>query len=704
MESTVFLHDLAIVLLAAGFAAIVCHRLKQPKMLGYILAGLLIGPHTPPFSFIRDETTIRTLADLGVIFLMVSLGLEFNLRHFRRVGSQAGLSAVLDVGIMLWLGYLVGHQLGWTPLESLFLGGIVCDSSTTILARSLKETGRGHTSFSGYIIGVTVVEDVLAVALIAVLTGLAVTGTVNAGMVAGSLWALILFLGSVIVVGLLTVPRLLNYLSRLDDDEVIILPLVGLCFGISLLAVRMGLSMALGAVLIGAIASESRVLDRAGRLVDPLRHVFSSVFFVAIGLMLDPTMLLRYGGPILLVTAAVVIGKFVNNTISAILTGHDLPTALRAGAGLAQIAEFAFVIAALGLTLGVTRESIYQIGVSAAILTTIINPYFMRLIDRLADVVDRSERCRRWGVGFQLYGEWADRVRRPRMNVVIRKAIRRSFVIMLVNTVLILAAIACARYVSSQIQGLMPALAARPGLVSAVCWLAAMLVCLPLFVATLRKINALGMIFAEMGLPISMTVSWARHMRTFIANAILTAGSVALLLLTFVASSTIFPSREVLILLMGATIAIAWWRWPRMIRIYAQAQSALESVFATHPNAESTPRPSVPGTPDPLALDVNSARIKDHSPIVGRSLASIGLRSRTGATVVGIERGKNRLVNPGPDEILTPGDWVFLLGTPIQVIAARELLSGKDESPSSPKPPADGHPTVGPFDGSESAP
>ena len=245
------MQDLAVVLTAAGFAAVVCHRFNQPKLLGYILVGLLLGPHTPPFSFVKDEAVIHILADLGVVFLMVSLGLDFNFRRFRNVGAQAGIGALLDCGFMIGLGYLVGRHLGFTTVESLFLGAIVCDSSTTILARSLQDWGFSRDKFAGYIIGVTVVEDVLTVALIAVLTGLAVTGAVSAGMVAGSIWMLILFLATVIVVGLLTLPKLLDYFASFDNDELLVVPLVGICFGVSLLAMHAGLSMALGAVLIG---------------------------------------------------------------------------------------------------------------------------------------------------------------------------------------------------------------------------------------------------------------------------------------------------------------------------------------------------------------------------------------------------------------------------------------------------------------------
>lgn len=674
------MQDLAVVLTAAGFAAVICHRFNQPKLLGYILVGLFLGPHTPPFSFIKDEVVVRTLADLGVVFLMVSLGLDFNFRRFRNVGAQAGIGALLDCGFMIVLGYLVGRHLGFTAVESLFLGAIVCDSSTTILARSLQDWGFSRDKFAGYIIGVTVVEDVLAVAVIAVLTGLAVTGAVSAGMVAGSIWLLILFLATVIIVGLLTLPKLLDYFASFDNDELLVVPLVGICFGVSLLAMHAGLSMALGAVLIGAIASESKAVQRSHALIAPLRHVFSAVFFVAIGLMLDPAMLLKYWAPVLIVAGTVITGKFTINTISALLTGHDASTAIRAGAGLAQIGEFAFIIAALGISLGVTSDPVYQIGVTAAIITTMLNPYLLHGADRLAQVIDSSPACRRWTLCFQLYGEWAQRIKTTKQDDAIRKVIRRSLILIIVNTILIVSAIACAGYLAKPQKLLIPSLAEYPDTVPAILWLIAMLLCLPLYIAAIRKFGALGMLLAEMSFPIelntTLNTSWARHMRSFISNVILMAGTLALLMMTFALSSAILQSVWVLILLMVITAAIGLWQRPKMIKVYSQAQMAIQSVFSSDQGTQQH-HASAAKTPEHEHMDMNvkSLSIPDTSKFIGLSIRNIELRTKTGATLVGIQRNDKRIVNPGPDEIIITGDTLFILGTPHQLHSAFDMLS-----------------------------
>ncbi len=680
MGNISFIQDLAVVLTAAGIAAVICHRLNQPKMLGYILVGLLLGPHTPPFSFIKDEVVVHTLSELGVVFLMVSLGLDFNLRKFRNVGTQAGVSAFLDCSFMIGIGYLLGRHFGWSVVESLFLGAIICDSSTTILARSLQDWGFSKDKFAGYIIGVTIVEDVLAVAVIAILTGLATTGAVTAGMVAGSIWILILFLSSVIVVGLLILPKLLDYFSSFNNDELLIVPLVGICFGVALLASHVGLSMALGAVLIGAIASESRAVQRSHELIAPLRHVFSAVFFVAIGLMLDPAMLMKYWSPVLIVSCTVILGKFTINTISALLTGHDASTAVRAGAGLAQIGEFAFIIAALGISLGVTKDPVYQIGVTAAIITTMLNPYLLRGSDRFAWFIDSSPTCRKWTVCFQLYSEWADRMRSSRQDDAVRKAVRRSLIIIVLNTILIVAAIACAGYIARMQKPSIPALAKYPDMLPAALWLAAMIICLPLFIAIIRKFSAIGMLLAEMSFPIDLNTSWSRSMRSFISNTILMAGSIALLLMTFALSSAILQSVEVLIMLMLMTTVIGIWQRPRMIKLYTQAQIALQSVFAS----DQVPANRIPTVEKAvesgqLELNVQKFQIAKNSKVAGNSLRSLELRTRTGATVVGIERGNTRIVNPGPDEILASGDTVIILGTPDQAQSIHDMISANSK-------------------------
>ena len=361
MGETALLHDLAVVMTAAGVAALVAHAFNQPKILGYILAGVVIGPHTPPFSFVHNEATIQTLADLGILFLMFSLGLEFNLRRLRAVGRTAFITAILDVTLMLYIGYEVGRWFGWGELESLFLGAVICDSSTTVLAKLLRELNKSQERFAHIVYATTLVEDLLAIALIAVLTGVASTGSLQGGPVAARMAILAVFLVVVLVVGLLLVPRLLTRVASYRNDELLVIVVLALAFGVSLLAVQLELSLALGAFLIGAITAESGLIGRIELLVAPLRHMFTAVFLMAIGLLIQPALMVQYLLPIVGVAAVIIAAKWVNCSVGSYLSGNDLGTSFRVGIAMGQVAEFAFIIAALGLSLKATRPDVYQV-------------------------------------------------------------------------------------------------------------------------------------------------------------------------------------------------------------------------------------------------------------------------------------------------------------------------------------------------------
>ncbi len=673
--SSTLLQDLAVILLISGVVALVFHRLGQPKLIGYVLAGLIIGPFTPPFSLIRDEHTIRTLADIGIVFLMFSLGLDFNLRRLRRVGATALVTAILDVGVMLWLGYLLGRAFGWSPLQSIFLGAILCDSSTTILAKLLRDMGRTHTRFAGLAVGITVVEDVLAVVLIAVLTGLAATGSVQTGAVALRLWELAMFIILVVIAGLLTIPRAFDYVQRLRNDELMVVTVVGLCFGVALLAVKLELSLALGAVLAGAVVSESRALRRISDLTDPLSHVFSAVFFVTIGIQLNPASLARHIGPIAAASALVIVGKFINTSVGAAIMGHRLDTALLTGAGLAQVGEFAFIIAALSVSLDVGGDELYQIGVAVAVITTLTNGYLIRGTDRALVWLRRSPRWQRWDEALRFYGRWTEPIVRQGAHSAVRKAVRRSVALIVVNLLLISAVFGIAAYAARKI-GQVGAMESIPAeWTAALLWLGAAILSLPLYVVTFRKLNALAMMLAETALPIHLRGAWPAHVRTFMTRVITLAGAAAMVLLTYMLSSTLLPSRESFGLLFLLTLAGGIWARHTLSKLYARAESALHSRLTESPRAPNSEaaRP----IPENLAGEINVQSVvicarpgakREHT------LRTLNVRNRTGTTIVALERGSERITNPDPDMLLHEGDRVYVLGTADQIQSARKLL------------------------------
>ena len=389
MHSVTFLQDLAVVMIVAGLVTVIFHRFKQPVVLGYILAGLIIGPHTPPASFIHDEATIQTLSELGVILLMFSLGLEFSLRKLRHVGGTAFIAALLEILLMVWVGYEIGRFFGWSTMDSIFLGAMLSISSTTIIIKALAELGKSRERFAELIFGVLIIEDILAIVMLALLSGIAMTGALSVMDVGITIGKLGIFLVAALVIGLLAVPRLLGYVGRFKSNEMLLVTVLALCFGFSLLAARLDYSVALGAFIIGAVVAEAREIHRIEILTEPVRDMFSAIFFVTIGMLIDPKMLMTHWLPIAVIAFAVVTGKVITCALGSFVGGNDTRTSLRVGMGLAQIGEFSFIIASLGLQLKVTSEFLYPIAVAVSAITTLLTPYLIKGSDGLVGWFDR---------------------------------------------------------------------------------------------------------------------------------------------------------------------------------------------------------------------------------------------------------------------------------------------------------------------------
>ena len=349
MHLAIFLQDLAIIMIVAGIVTIIFHRLKQPVVLGYILSGVILGPNTPPFSFIHDENIIKTLAELGVIFLMFSLGLEFSIRKLFQVGTAALTAALSEIILMTLIGYEIGRYFGWNQIDSLFLGAMLSISSTTIIIKALTELGMKKENFAQLIFGILIIEDILAIGILALLSGIAAHKSLYLGDSIVTLGKLFVFLVASLVIGILIIPKILAYVVRFKSKEMLLVTVLGFCFGFSLLVMKLGYSVALGAFLIGAIMAESSEIKLIETLVEPLTNMFSAIFFVSIGLLVDPAIIHIYWLPIIVITIALVIGKVIICSLGVFMAGRDGKTSMRVGMGLAQIGEFSFIIASLGV-------------------------------------------------------------------------------------------------------------------------------------------------------------------------------------------------------------------------------------------------------------------------------------------------------------------------------------------------------------------
>ncbi|BAP42524.1 cation:proton antiporter [Pseudomonas sp. 21LCFQ02] len=585
MHAVDFIQDLAVIMLVAGVVTIVFHRLKQPVVLGYIVAGFLIGPHTPPVGLIHDEHTIKILAELGVIFLMFCLGLEFSLRKLFKVGATAFIAAFLEIFLMIWLGYEIGQYFGWGTMDSLFLGAILAISSTTIIVKALNDLKMKNQHFAQLIFGVLIVEDILGIGIIALLSGIAVSGAVSSGEVFSTVGKLSLFMIVALVVGILLVPRLLAYVARFESDEMLLITVLGLCFGFCLLVVRLEYSMVLGAFLIGAIMAESRQLLKIERLIEPIRDMFSAIFFVAIGLMIDPAILIEYAWPIVVITLAVVLGKMISCGLGAFIAGNDGRTSLRVGMGLSQIGEFSFIIAGLGMTLQVTSDFLYPVAVAVSVITTLLTPYLIRAADplsiKLAGVVPR-----RVGRVFTMYGEWLRSIQPQGQSAMLASMIRRILLQVGVNLALVVAIFFSGGYFAGRIGAYMSDWVADVGHQKAWICGAALLLSLPFLIAAYRKLKALSMLLAEMGVKPDKAGRHTERVRKIVAEVIPLLSLVVIFVLLAALSASILPTLELLvvILLVAAVVAAVLWRW--FIRVHSRMQIALLETLG---NNQDTP-------------------------------------------------------------------------------------------------------------------
>ncbi|MES2648216.1 MAG: cation:proton antiporter [Bacteroidota bacterium] len=382
--------DLALILGAAGIITLLFRRLKQPVVLGYILAGLLVSPNFALFPTIGDIAGVQTWADIGVIFLLFSLGLEFSFKKLATVGASAAVTGIFELLVMMGMGYGVGKLMGWPNMDCLFLGGIIAISSTTIIFRAFDELGLKTRQFTSLVMGVLIIEDLVAVLLMVLLSTLAVS-QVSAGtemMIA--ILKLAFFLCLWFLTGIYILPSVLKAISKFLSNETLLIVAIGLCLGMVVLASGAGFSAALGAFIMGSILAETVYGERIEHLVTPVKNLFGAIFFVSVGILINIKLLWQYAGPVILLTLIVLVGKTIFVSGGALIAGKPLRQSVQAGTSMSQIGEFSFIIANLGLSLKVTSVYLYPIAVGVSVITTFTTPYMIRLADPLFIFLQRK--------------------------------------------------------------------------------------------------------------------------------------------------------------------------------------------------------------------------------------------------------------------------------------------------------------------------
>ncbi|SHL56127.1 cation:proton antiporter [Rhodanobacter sp. OK091] len=577
MHEIGFIRDLAVVMIVAGATTILFQRLRQPVLLGYILAGVLIGPHTPGM-LVDDPRAIDDISNLGVVLLMFTLGLEFSLRKLREVGIGVLVVAVGEVGLMLWIGYGLGGLFGWTGMDALFLGAIISLSSTMVATRTLTEGGQRRQPFAHLVVGLLVAEDVLAILMLTLLTAVAIGGSVQAEAAFTLIGHLGLFVVVGMILGLLLLPRLVDYVAGFDRDETLLVSVLGICFGASLLAAWMGFSVALGAFLAGAVVAESRSVGRVLHLVEPLRDMFAALFFVAIGLKIDPAMLLQYALPALLIAAVVIVGKTLVCSLGIFVVGHDARTALRSGLGMAQIGEFSFVIATLGLSLHVISPFIYPIAVAVSVLCMAASPYLTRSAGGLANGLSRvTPRSVKLLAGS--YSGWLENLKPVNENAAIAAIFRRLLWHIAINILLVVTLFTMGAYVNAHNWNWFSIFGIDRDLRHTLIWACALFLSLPMLIAIYRKAEALGMLLAEIGIRERFAGSYTQAIRNVLARIIPLVTLLALALLVSALGSAILPPRGIALSLVVLGVVLAVILWRSLVKMHARLQAALKETL-----------------------------------------------------------------------------------------------------------------------------
>ena len=373
------IQDLALMLVVAGVVTLIFKRLKQPLVLGYIVAGFLVSPHMPLTASVADTEDIHLWADIGVMFLLFSLGLDFSFKKILKMGASPIISTITIIFCMSMLGVLVGQLFNWPKMDCIFLGGMLAMSSTTIIYKAFDDLGLRQQQFAGMVMSVLILEDILAIVMMVMLSAIASGNNPDGGQMLGSVMKIGFFLVLWLVVGIFAIPLFLRSVRKLINDEVMLVVALGMCCAMAVFSTKVGFSSAFGAFIMGSILAETVEAERIEKLVEPVKNLFGAIFFVSVGMLVDLDILVEYAFPIMALVLTILIGQSIFGSLSFMLGGESLKSAMRCGFSMAQIGEFSFIIASLGLSLGVISDYLYPVVVAVSVITTFLTPYMIRL-------------------------------------------------------------------------------------------------------------------------------------------------------------------------------------------------------------------------------------------------------------------------------------------------------------------------------------
>ncbi|RNI25842.1 cation:proton antiporter [Rufibacter latericius] len=648
--------DLGLILGAAGITTLLFKKLKQPLVLGYIIAGLLVGPHVALFPTIMENESITIWAEIGVIFLLFSLGLEFSFKKLVKVGGASSVMALIEVVVMLLLGYLAGKILGWSTMDSIFLGGILSISSTTIIIRAFDELGVKSQRFAGLVFGVLIVEDLVAILLLVLLSTLAVSQQFAGTEMLAAVLKLAFFLMLWFLGGIFLIPTFLRKASKLMNDETLLIVSLALCFLMVILAAQAGFSPALGAFIMGSILAETTKAEKIEHLISSVKDLFGAIFFVSVGILIDPATIVNYAGPIAVITIVTLVGKFLSISAGGLISGQGLKTSIQSGMSVSQIGEFSFIIATLGVTLKVTSDFLYPVAVAVSAITTFTTPYMIKLAEPLYRTVDRvlPEKWRKslnqYSSGTQTISTTSD-----------WKLVLQSYGINLVvfSVIIISIVLLSGRYLNPLITQHVV-----EGTLGNIATTVITLIFMAPFLWALAvhhpQKEAQGRIWAN------------RNYRSLIIVLEFGRIAVAILFIGFLLNQFFSVQLAVFGGLLITALMVVFSK--RIQRFYIR----IENRFVRNLNArEIQEAAKMHHTLTPWDVHLTSFDVMPESAVVGQSLLDLQIREKYGINVAVIERGDRTILAPTRNELLFPKDKLYVFGSDEQMEAFRQFIQNK---------------------------
>ena len=648
------IEDLALILVVAGIVTLVFKKLKQPLVLGYIVAGFLVSPHMPYIMSVVDKGDIHTWADIGVMFLLFSLGLDFSFKKILKMGMAPVIAALTIIFSMMTLGILVSHSFGWNRMDCIFLGGMLAMSSTTIIYKAFDDLGLRQQRFASLVMSVLILEDVLAIVMMVMLSAIASGNNPDGGEMLGSILKIGFFLVLWFVVGIFLIPLFFRKTRKLMNSETMVIVALGLCCLMAVLSTKVGFSSAFGAFVMGSIIAETVEADKIIKLVEPVKNLFGAIFFVSVGMLVEPKVLIDYAIPILVLVLTILLGQGIFGTAGFMLSGQSLKNAMRCGFSMAQIGEFAFIIASLGLSLGVIGKFLYPVVVAVSVITTFLTPYMIRFAEPCYNHIEKHlpkkwvRRMNHVGNAHQNSTEeenaWKVLLRKMLINTAIYGILSTAVVTLMLTFVLPLCRNMLSHWPGNAVCGLLTVLMISPFLRSMVMknvhsdefrqlWTESLLNRLPLIFTMIVRVAIAAMFIFYI----------VNYLTRFKEALMITIAGVALVAMVL---SRRLKHRSI--------------KLERLFIKNLRSREIAEQVSGER-------RPLFEGRLLDRDIHIGDFDIPEDSTWIGRTLKDLQFRNRFGVHVSSILRGSLRINIPNGRQIIFPGDRISVIGSDEQL-------------------------------------